>query len=339
MQKHVSARKTEQVLHEMRGKIMKQKNMQLVSFCLLLVLLFLGVKGAETAKAEETVSFTLHKTTLLMKPGNTRTLTVKKSVLVTGSAIEEESSLSEDTTTGTAVIWSSSNPKVATVNQKGKVMAKKAGKAIITVQCGDAKATCKVTVAKNQWDYLLERYKSNSKVKQLIFVKYKGNSKARVLLYQKKAGTWKKTLSCVGNVGKNGIGKKQEGDKKTPTGTFNLPMAFGIQRNPGTKLPYTKVKSYHYWCSDPSYYNQLIDIRTHAHSCSGEHLINYRGYYDYGVFIDYNKEGIYPKGSAIFLHCQKRGESTSGCISVSKGNMKKILRSLSKGAKICIYKE
>lgn len=299
---------------------------------------FFGGKGVETAKAEETISLTLNKTTLLMKPGNTNTLTVTKTVSVTESSIYgEENRLPDSTISGTSIVWSSSNSNVATVNQKGRVTAKKAGTATITAKCGQASVSCKVKVAKNQWAYLLERYKSNAKVKQLIFVKYKGNSRARVVLYRKTAGTWKKVLSCAGNVGKNGIGKKQEGDKKTPTGTYDLPMAFGIQKNPGTKLPYTKVKSYHYWCSDKSDYNQLIDIRTHAHSCNGEHLIDYRGYYDYGIFIGYNKEGIYPKGSAIFLHCQKRREPTSGCVSVSRTNMKKILRTVSKGAKICIY--
>lgn len=310
---------------------MKRRNKQIIGLCLFGVLLFVLAKGLEVVKAEESIHLTLNKTTLLLKSGDTKTLKVAKTVLVTGSAMYG------DTVSGTSIVWSSSNPKVATVNQQGKVIAKKAGKVTITAQYGQASASCKVSVVKNQWAYLLEQYKSDSKVKQLIFVKYKGSSSANVVLYQKRAGSWKKVLSCAGNVGKNGIGKKQEGDKKTSTGTFDLPMAFGIQKNPGTKLPYTKVKSYHYWCSDKSYYNQLIDIRTHAHSCNGEHLIDYKGYYDYGIFIGYNKEGIYPKGSAIFLHCQKRREPTSGCVSVSKANMKRILRMVSKGAKICIY--
>lgn len=310
---------------------MKRRNKQIIGLCLFGVLLFVLAKGLEVVKAEESIHLTLNKTTLLLKSGDTKTLKVAKTVLVTGSAMYG------DTVSGTSIVWSSSNPKVATVNQQGKVIAKKAGKVTITAQYGQASASCKVRVVKNQWAYLLEQYKSDSKVKQLIFVKYKGSSSANVVLYQKRAGSWKKVLSCAGNVGKNGIGKKQEGDKKTPTGTYDLPMAFGIQKNPGTKLPYTKVKSYHYWCSDKSDYNQLIDIRTHAHSCNGEHLIDYKGYYDYGIFIGYNKEGIYPKGSAIFLHCQKRREPTSGCVSVSKANMKRILRMVSKGAKICIY--
>ncbi len=44
------------------------------------------------------------------------------------------------------VKWSSSNKKVATVNQKGKVRAKKAGKATITAKIGKKKYRCKITV-------------------------------------------------------------------------------------------------------------------------------------------------------------------------------------------------
>jgi hypothetical protein len=42
--------------------------------------------------------------------------------------------------------WSTSNKKVATVTSKGKVKAKKAGKATITAKVGSKKYTCKVTV-------------------------------------------------------------------------------------------------------------------------------------------------------------------------------------------------
>ncbi len=43
--------------------------------------------------------------------------------------------------------WESSNTSVATVDSTGKVTAKAQGMAIITVSCGDKKATCTVTVA------------------------------------------------------------------------------------------------------------------------------------------------------------------------------------------------
>lgn len=46
------------------------------------------------------------------------------------------------------VKWSSSNKKVVTVNKKGKVSGKKAGKATITAKVGKKKLKCRVTVTK-----------------------------------------------------------------------------------------------------------------------------------------------------------------------------------------------
>lgn len=48
------------------------------------------------------------------------------------------------------VKWSSSNKKVASVNSKGKVKAKKAGKATITAKVGKKKYKCKITVKKKK---------------------------------------------------------------------------------------------------------------------------------------------------------------------------------------------
>lgn len=48
-----------------------------------------------------------------------------------------------------AVTWSSSNKKVATVNKKGKVTGKKVGKATITAKVGSASYKCSVTVKAN----------------------------------------------------------------------------------------------------------------------------------------------------------------------------------------------
>jgi L,D-peptidoglycan transpeptidase YkuD (ErfK/YbiS/YcfS/YnhG family) len=52
---------------------------------------------------------------------------------------------------------------------------------------------------------------------------------------------WKQILSSTAYVGKNRHCKTREGDKKTPTGTFNLKAPFGIKSNPGTSLSYLKV--------------------------------------------------------------------------------------------------
>ena len=46
------------------------------------------------------------------------------------------------------VVYKSSDEKVATVNQKGKITAKKKGTALITITSGSKKIVCRVTVKK-----------------------------------------------------------------------------------------------------------------------------------------------------------------------------------------------
>lgn len=192
---------------------------------------------------------------------------------------------------------------------------------------------------RSKWQKFLDQYQKDSEVKQLVFVKCTGGSNANVEMYTKKSAGWSKLLDCQGYIGSNGPGKVKEGDRKTPIGTFNLTQAFGIKEDPGAKTDYLKVTKYHYWCGDPSYYNQLIDVRQKPHTCHGEHLIDYVPSYHYGMFLDYNPKNIVGKGSAIFLHCFSGNPYTGGCIAVSETNMIKIIRNAEKGAKILIYEE
>ncbi len=235
--------------------------------------------------------------------------------------------------------WKSSDTSVAKVNSKGKVTAKKPGKATITATIGVSQLKCKVTVKASRWDKLLDKYSSDDAVNQLIFVQYTGGAKADVMMYDKTENGWKRILNCQGYVGKKGINKKKEGDKKTPTGVYNLTSGFGIKSNPGTDLSYVKVNKYLYWCTDKENYNQLIDTREISHKCQGEHLIKFVPYYNYGMFLDYNSSNTYKKGSAIFLHCTGSKKYTAGCIAVSQKNMIKILQNAEEGVKICIYKK
>lgn len=197
----------------------------------------------------------------------------------------------------------------------------------------------KASAVKTKWQKLFDKYRNNDKVNQLIFVKYIKGSKAKVYLYDKtEENTWKRILSCTGYVGKRGINKKREGDKKTPTGTFNITSAYGIKSNPGAKMSYHKVKKYDYWCGD-KYYNRLINTKKKPHKCRGERLISYKGHYDYGLFMNFNKKNKKGKGSAIFMHCTGKNKYTAGCIAVKKTYMKKIIRTIEDGTKICIYKK
>lgn len=196
----------------------------------------------------------------------------------------------------------------------------------------------------NRWEKLLEMYRQDDSTDRLIFVKYQGDSKARVELYKKiqKSGEykWKKLLSCGAYVGKKGINKKEEGDKKTPTGTFSILSAFGIKKNPGTELPYTKVNKYHYWSEEKETYNQLVDVRMLGREeMAGEHLIDFKPAYNYALVIGYNEECEYGKGSAIFLHAKGEKHYTAGCVAVSRANVKRIVKAATEKTRICIYKE
>lgn len=187
------------------------------------------------------------------------------------------------------------------------------------------------------WQDLLDRFIQDASVKQLIFVQCTQESNARFLMFQKTDGQWTELLSCPAFIGKNGLGKTKEGDNKTPEGIFGLSTAFGIKDNPGSKIPYTRLHENLYWCGDDAYYNQMIDITENPHDCQGEHLIKCNPEYAYALFIDYNKEGILGKGSAIFLHCTGENPYTAGCVAISENNMKTVLIHAEEGSKICIF--
>ena len=189
------------------------------------------------------------------------------------------------------------------------------------------------------WSELFTRFTGDSSVSHLLFVKCAGGSSAQLFLYEKSAGQWNKRLSCPAFIGQNGLGKKEEGDRKTPAGIFDLPVAFGIKNDPGSKVPYIKVNNNLYWCGDEKHYNQMIDITQMPHNCQGEHLIDCAPEYNYAMFISYNQEGIFGKGSAIFLHCTGKNSYTAGCVAVAEEHMKTILQTAAPGAKICIYPE
>lgn len=94
----------------------------------------------EETKTEEVVK----------EPVKVETVTLDKSSL---NLVEEQEALlvatfsPAEAEVGT-VVWASSNDKVASVSQEGKVSALAPGEATISVAAGDVKAECKVTVTK-----------------------------------------------------------------------------------------------------------------------------------------------------------------------------------------------
>ncbi|MBR4908606.1 MAG: hypothetical protein IKZ43_06320 [Acidaminococcaceae bacterium] len=191
-------------------------------------------------------------------------------------------------------------------------------------------------------DKYLTKYRDNNLVRQIILVEQSTTEICAgklFLLIKNEKGEWQEHLQCKAFLGKNGINKTREGDAKTPTGDFGMLMAFGAKDDPGSLIPYTKLTETMYLCGDREFYNQFIDVSKVNHICSGnsEHLIRYIPQYNYALFFDFNKENVYGKGSAIFLHCAGKNPFTLGCVSVSEDNMIKILKAVDINSRICIY--
>ena len=101
-------------------------------------------------------------------------------------------------------------------------------------------------------------------------------------------------------IGKNGItDNKKESDGKTPSGKFELGLAFGMHKKEEIKIPlnikYIQITSDLYWIDDINsiYYNKLVDIKKVKREWnSAEHLIDYSKQYEYAIEIKSNKENI-----------------------------------------------
>ncbi len=170
-----------------------------------------------------------------------------------------------------------------------------------------------------------------------------GDFHAELTIYQAKDGKYEIVFNCPAVVGKNGPGKQSEGDTKTPLGTWTIGEAYGINDDPGSRVPYTKVDDDMYWCatgSNSKKYNTLIKRSDDpdADYSEDEHIIEYTGVYNYLLDLGYNRAGAPYAGNAIFLHCW-RGEDkpTGGCVAVSENDMIKILQTVIPGTSVTIY--
>ncbi len=183
---------------------------------------------------------------------------------------------------------------------------------------------------------ILDSSKINSDKDTVIIVSTKNTvtSLANVSFYRKRNDKYKLEFSTIGYVGEDGIGKIKEGDGNTPTGTFGFSNAFGISEAPnGIVIPYTQVNSSHWVVSDSNskYYNKFVstkDVKKDWKDSYGEQLSKYTLSYQYALFIDYNKESVKNKGSAIFLHCYAGKKYTIGCIAIPAEKMKYLLTRL-----------
>lgn len=244
---------------------------------------------------------------------------------------------------GTVEKYAVQHASIASVSKKGVITGKSAGTTLVRVRYG--KQTLFVQVEVNDMEATALQSEAAkldcaAQADQIVLVDYISGSRATLSIHEKRSGVWVQLYSCDAYVGRNGIGKTKEGDKKTPVGTFNLTTPFGIKADPGAKMEYTQVNKYHYWCgtSGSEYYNQFIDMRkvNRKYTEDDEYLINYKGEYDYCMFVDYNADGTEGKGSCIFLHCMGKNKYTAGCIAIPETAMQKVIQWAEPGTKIVI---
>ena len=124
-------------------------------------------------------------------------------------------------------------------------------------------------------------------------------------------------------IGKNGLKKnKIEGDKSTPKGIFSLgKLYYRSDRvpRPETNLTTKKITKNLGWCdiSNNKYYNQEVSSLKNVNK---ENFFRKDNKYDYLIIINYNKNKIKNKGSAIFIHLTRDYKATNGCIAVNEND-------------------
>ena len=198
-------------------------------------------------------------------------------------------------------------------------------------------------------------------VKQLLTVTSRGwgSTTGTLKAWQRgRDGRWHLAHGPVGvRVGYNGWvpgSKRRQSTGTTPAGRYRLPYAFGRLADPGAHLSYRRFDRTDWWPyepRDPSTYNvwQWHKARTtHWRSDKSEHLWDFAHQYSYAVVIGFNlPRGIHysqrkhqwvadhradtRRGGGIFLHVNGSG-STAGCISMTRPQMRWLVRWLRPGA-------
>ncbi len=192
----------------------------------------------------------------------------------------------------------------------------------------------------NFWGDILTKYRHDKNVHELLLVRYSGGCDARVQFFEKqgKHEAWTLLFESSAYVGKQGIDKTREGDAKTSTGDFGVLEAFGIKPNPGTALRWVEVTPTTYACDEEGpYYNKIINTKKTGHACKGEEMYEISPQYNYGINTDYNREGVWPKGSAIFLHVKGAKPYTGGCIALDERDMITVLKHAHAGMRVVVH--
>ena len=198
---------------------------------------------------------------------------------------------------------------------------------MISSSCTEVKASSAATPLFDSPQWITELPAAKDSSQMLVVGSYKGTLSWITLNEKGSDGKWRVIMNTLGYTGRKGMGKVKEGDKKTPVGTFKFNAAFGIAPDPGCQIPYTQATEDLYWSGDHRQgmqYNKLVSTNDYPnldvrHS---EHIINYKGFYQYCLNFSYNEEGDPKRGSALFLHCIGPNRPfTNGCVAIPEDQM------------------
>lgn len=169
---------------------------------------------------------------------------------------------------------------------------------------------------------------------QILTVVSKGDSYGELVFWEKDSyGNWILVDKVSARLGQNGMkhaSQVYEMDKCTPTGIYSLTEAFGINADPGSGVRYRQLDGSEYWVDDGNseFYNTMQFGGHNGRWTSAERLIDFPGYYNYSLVIDYNRWPVVPgKSSAIFIHCDL-GSYTYGCVAIPQQNLVSIIKKL-----------
>lgn len=160
-----------------------------------------------------------------------------------------------------------------------------------------------------------------------------GDSIGVLVALERKQSEWRAIFPPFrAGLGRKGFalpGEKREGDKKSPTGLFELGKLFCYEPDVMTSMPWQQSTSEDKWIDDPnsSEYNQYVKGPTTA--LSFEKLKIRTNDYRYCMVINYNTNPVVKgMGSAIFLHLGE-GEDinpSAGCVVIRQAEMENLLR-------------
>jgi L,D-peptidoglycan transpeptidase YkuD (ErfK/YbiS/YcfS/YnhG family) len=169
---------------------------------------------------------------------------------------------------------------------------------------------------------------------QIVTVVSKGGSYGELVFWEKDTSdNWILVDKVSARLGQNGMkaaSQVYEMDKCTPTGIYSLTEGFGINADPGSGIRYRQLDGTEYWVDDEEseFYNTMQFGEPNGRWLSAEKLIDFQGYYNYAIVIDYNRWPVVPgKSSAIFLHCDT-GSYTYGCVAIPQQNIINLLTRL-----------